>query len=219
MSTEQRVLLVGAGGHARVCIEALLDHAGATVLGAVSADGSGLDDLGVPMLGTEEDLDDIVDRHDVTSICVAIGSNAARRRVGESLGERGYPLASAISGAATISRTARLAPGVQLIAGAVVNAATSLGTGTIINTNASVDHDCSVGDYVHVAPGVAIGGNVTIGDRAFVGIGSRVLPGLVVGADAVVGGGAVVIRDVPPGAVVVGNPARGIDGGDVRGAR
>lgn len=202
------MLLVGAGGHARVCIEALLDHAANVVVGAVSADGAGLDDLGVPMLGTELDIDGLVEQFDVTAICVAIGDNAARQRVGESLADGGHSLASAVSRSAVVSRTAELGPGIQLIAGSVVNAATRLGVGTIVNTNASVDHDCAVGEYVHIAPGVAIGGGATIGDRAFLGIGSRVLPGLTVGADAVVGGGGVVIRDVPPLAVVVGNPAR-----------
>ncbi|MDX2379956.1 MAG: acetyltransferase [Acidimicrobiia bacterium] len=208
-STEKRVLLVGAGGHARVCIEAFIDR-GTTVVGAVSADGTGLVDLGVPMLGTEHDVDAIVEQHGVTSICVPIGMNTARQRVCSSLLDAGYELASAVSGSAVISRTAVLDPGVQLIAGCVVNAATTIGTGTIVNTNASVDHDCSVGDYVHIAPGVAIGGAATIGDRAFVGIGARVLPGISIGPDAVVGGGAVVIRDVAAGSTVVGNPARGL---------
>jgi UDP-perosamine 4-acetyltransferase len=207
--TEQRVLLVGAGGHARVCIEAFVDQ-DITVVGAVSADGTGLDDLGVPMLGREDDVDRIAARLEVTGICVASGANDVRRRLGSSLLAAGHALATAVSGSAVVSRTAELAPGAQLIAGAVVNAATTIGTGTIVNTNASVDHDCAVGDYVHIAPGVAIGGTVTIGDRAFLGIGSRVLPGRSIGADAVVGAGAVVIRDVPSGVVVVGNPARDI---------
>lgn len=193
-----------------MCIEAFGDQ-GITIVGAVSADGSGLDDLGVPMLGTEDDVDTIAEDHGVTGICIAIGANDVRRCVGSSLVGAGHALASAISGSAVVSRTAVLAPGVQLVAGAVVNAATTIGTGTIVNTNASVDHDCSVGDYVHIAPGVAIGGTVTIGDRAFVGLGARVLPGLTIGADAVVGGGAIVIRDVPAGVTVVGNPAVDIE--------
>jgi acetyltransferase-like isoleucine patch superfamily enzyme len=47
-----------------------------------------------------------------------------------------------------------------------------------------------------------------VGEGAFVGIGSCVVPGVTIGAWAIVGAGAVVIRDVPPGATVVGNPAR-----------
>jgi acetyltransferase-like isoleucine patch superfamily enzyme len=47
-----------------------------------------------------------------------------------------------------------------------------------------------------------------IGARARIGANATILPGVVVGPDALVGAGAVVTRDVPDGAVVVGNPAR-----------
>ncbi|UUW91689.1 sugar O-acetyltransferase [Nocardioides sp. WV_118_6] len=49
---------------------------------------------------------------------------------------------------------------------------------------------------------------ITLGSNAWLGGGVIVLPGVTVGADAVVGAGSVVTRDVAPGAVVVGNPAR-----------
>jgi acetyltransferase-like isoleucine patch superfamily enzyme len=47
-----------------------------------------------------------------------------------------------------------------------------------------------------------------IGKRAKIGANSTLLPGVVVGDDALVGAGSVVVKDVPAGAVVVGNPAR-----------
>ena len=45
-------------------------------------------------------------------------------------------------------------------------------------------------------------------DRAAIGTGAVILGGVRIGAGALVGAGAVVTRDVPPGAVVVGSPAR-----------
>jgi maltose O-acetyltransferase len=67
-------------------------------------------------------------------------------------------------------------------------------------------HDASSGKRlgaVWVAP-------VTIGKRVFIGADSLVLPGVTVGDDAVVAAGAVVTRDVPPGTIVAGVPARPI---------
>ena len=44
--------------------------------------------------------------------------------------------------------------------------------------------------------------------RSKIGANATLLPGVVIGADALVGAGSVVVRDVPDGAIVAGNPAR-----------
>lgn len=204
-------MLLGAGGHARVVLEVLLADPTMEVIGAASDDGSGIDGLGVPMLGTTEDLASLATGHRLDAACVAIGDNAARVRVSDRwTTETGLPLASGVSPHAVVSSTARVGDGTVVFPGAVVNPATTLGRGVIVNTNASIDHDGHVGDFVHVAPGCAVAGGVTIGDRAFLGIGAVVTPGVTIGADAVVGAGAVVVDDVPAGTTVVGVPARPI---------
>jgi sugar O-acyltransferase (sialic acid O-acetyltransferase NeuD family) len=81
------------------------------------------------------------------------------------------------------------------------------------NLYSYVEHDCVIGDYVTFAPGVMCNGNVVVEDHAYIGAGAVIKQGqpgkpLVIGRGAVVGMGAVVTRSVPPGATVVGNPAR-----------
>lgn len=51
-------------------------------------------------------------------------------------------------------------------------------------------------------------GKVHIKENCFIGGGSLILPGVTVGPNAIVGAGAVVFEDVPPYAIVAGNPAR-----------
>ena len=56
--------------------------------------------------------------------------------------------------------------------------------------------------------GRELGFPITIGERVWLGGGVIVGPGVTIGDDVVVGSGAVVIHDLPPGVVAVGNPAR-----------
>lgn len=110
---------------------------------------------------------------------------------------------------------------VELGAGAILSPFVTLTSNIRIgqhfhaNLYSYVEHDCVIGDFVTFAPGVKCNGNVVIEDHAYIGAGAMIKQGrpgqpLVIGRGAVVGMGAVVTKSVPPGATVVGNPARSL---------
>lgn len=137
-----------------------------------------------------------------------IGDNAVRRSVSERLHRMGHVAEMLRHPDAIVAKSAVLGAGSMVMARAVVNTEARVGAGCLLNTGCVVEHHCELQDFVHLAPGVLLGGSVRVGENAFLGLGAVVLPNLEIGHGAVVGAGAVVIRDVPPGAVVAGNPAR-----------
>lgn len=87
-------------------------------------------------------------------------------------------------------------------------AVTRLGDDGFIMNQVYVAHDCCLGSHVTMASGARLAGHVVVQDRANLGMGALVHQRRVVGAGAMVGMGSVVTRDIPPWALVMGNPAR-----------
>jgi sugar O-acyltransferase (sialic acid O-acetyltransferase NeuD family) len=199
-------VVVGAGGHARVVMDALLcsaDIQNSYVFVDDDVALHGVVMLGVAVLGSVTQWV----QHG-TCFHVAVGTNRTREMLFCRLvGVGGVPFA-VTHPAACVSKFAHVSEGSFVAARAVIAPASVIGTGVIINHSAVVDHDCTVGDFSHVAPGATLAGGVVLGRGVLIGAGARVLPGITIGEDAVIGAGAVVTADVPPHAKVVGVPGR-----------
>lgn len=117
---------------------------------------------------------------------------------------------------AVIREGARLGDHCVIMMGAVVNIAAVIGARTMIDMNAVLGARAIVGRDCHVGAGAVIAGvleppsakPVRIGDNVLVGANAVVLEGVKVGRGSVVAAGAVVVKDVPPGVVVAGVPAK-----------
>jgi UDP-perosamine 4-acetyltransferase len=201
------VVLLGAGGHAKVVIEILEETGDFEIVGCLSPTAQESTLLGYPILGGD-DLLPALFQQGVRHAFVAVGANAARRRLAQKVRESGFDLASAICPRALVSPRARLGRGVAVMPGAVINVDTVVGEGAIVNTAAVLDHDDFIGAFAHVAPGASLAGSVTAQEGAFLGTGCSVIPGIIIGTWTVVGAGAVVIRDLPADVTAVGVPAR-----------
>jgi UDP-N-acetylbacillosamine N-acetyltransferase len=203
------IVVVGAGGHARVVADVIRLTGTFNIYGFVdqgaarNAEGF----AGARIIGGDEDLDDVLGSG-VAHAAVAVGDNEARMRIGEDLLRRGFQLPVLIHPTAVIAGDVMMGKGTLICAGAIINPASKIGRFAIINTAASVDHDCHISDATHIAPGAHLGGHVAVGERTLIGLGASIKPGLHIGARVTIGVGSAVVKDVADGATVIGVPAR-----------
>jgi acetyltransferase EpsM len=202
----KKLIIYGSGGHGKVIADAA-EKAGLTVEGWIdNTKSKGAMVHGYPVLGDDDDIERIVqsDRQFV----IAIGDNAARERLSKVFSGYGAEFACIMHPSAIIARGVEIPEGSVVCALAVINPGAVIGVHAIINTGAIIEHDCFVGDFAHIASGVAMGGHVKIGAGTLVGTNATILTRLTVGKKCVVGAGAVVVRVVPDGTTLKGNPAK-----------
>lgn len=109
---------------------------------------------------------------------------------------------------ASVSRLARLGRGVVVFQHATITSNVTLGDHVLILPNTVVSHDDVIGDYTCIAGGACISGGVTVGRACYIGTNAAIIGHVTIGNGSLVGMGSVVLEDVPPNSVVVGNPAR-----------
>lgn len=212
MSTTARPLvLLGAGGHARV-LAALVQAVRHSMLGVcdprLAADGvTRWENLDV--LGDDRAIHSM--SPDRVALVLGIGQLATgnlRQRIYIAWRARGYDFPVLVHPSAWIAPGVVLGEGVQVMAGVVVQPGCEIGENSIINTQSSIDHDCRIGCNVHVAPGATLCGSVTVEEGAFIGAGATLIQGVVVGKGAVVGAGTTLLRNLKPKATIIGSESR-----------
>lgn len=204
----KKMIIVGAGGHAKVVIDAfLLTNNQANI--QIFDDNFQLEGkliYGAFSIKAPINLNPLPE--DGAFIHVAIGNNKVRRMLLEKAANLGYELKTIHHPFASAALGVEIKKGTFVAAYSIVGPDSTIGVGVIVNHGAIIDHDCEVGDYTHIAPNVTLGGGVIIGRGCLVGSGSVVLPGKKIGNNVIIGAGAVVTKDIPNDQVVLGNPAR-----------
>lgn len=204
-----RMIIYGAGGLGAEALEIVRRAGRHEVCAFLDADprrhGATVD--GVVVAGGPEQLPELR-AAGVRSLLVAVGANRVRAELAARFAADGFELISAIHPTAALAASVLCAAHVIVGARASICVHAQIAAHAVISTGAIIEHDNVIETAAFVEPAARLAGGVRVGAGARVGIGACVIPGRTIGADAIVAPGAVVIRDVPAGAVVAGAPAR-----------
>ena len=201
MPTE--ILIIGAGGHSKVVLEALQLSKPEVNLIVVDDDKSKVGQLifgRVPVVSLDKGPQSHMLYH------VAIGDNRIRKKCSLEAQKEGKKPVTIFHPDASISVTSKISEGCFVAAKAVIAAESEIGKDCIINHGAVIDHDCKVAAYTHIAPNVTLGGGVIVGEECLVGAGATILPKIKIGNQVVIGAGAVITCDVLDNQIMVGVP-------------
>ncbi|MGL5579115.1 MAG: acetyltransferase [Fusobacteriaceae bacterium] len=172
----EKVILIGAGGHARVLLDAALHDKNIEIVGFLD-DGDIDEILGVKKLGNTSEIEKFRNY----KFHIAIGNNSLREQLGAEIGPE--KLVTIVHPTAYISRDVQIGRGCYIGANAVINSKAILEDMVIVNTKSVVEHDCILKKVAHLSYGVLLGSSVRVDEKVYIEMGSVVQRGIKVERD------------------------------------
>lgn len=205
-----RSIIIGAGTYGEVYLT-YLQEAGIEIIGFIDDDSrfSGSVVNGIPVIGTMNELSELIIQYRIEAAYCPIGDNRKRVKFLDKARNLNLAIPNYIHPSVMISPNVKIGKGVYILLGSMIMPHTVISDYTMISMNVKIAHHSLLDKGNFLSMGVCVGASIHMKPYVYVGIGAVIVTGIhEVGSDSLVGAGAIVIRDVDDGSVVAGNPAR-----------
>lgn len=202
-------VLIGAGGHARVLVNALLQKN--MEVSTIVAPNKPINDHSNKRW-LKSDAEALKLDPEEVFLINGVGSTGDTRKRSEIYSfykKNGFEFQTVVHNKSTLEIShSGLSEGVQVLAGAFVNINSDIGENCVLNSNVHIEHDVTVEKNCFIACSSTICGGCHIGEHVHIGPGVVVTHGITIGHGSVIAAGAVVVSNVPPYSLMMGVPAR-----------
>lgn len=196
------VVVLGGGGHAKMCIDVLKQMGTFKIAGIV--DGHlpiGSDVLGIPVISRDDDTSLVkLMESGLRWIVNGVGSVTKpelRQTIFRRIKKLGLSVPTIIHPKAIVEPSVKLGEGCQIMMGANVGSSAVIGDNSIVNSGSVVSHDCTLSENTHIAPGAILAGGISIGENSVVGMGVTVYLGISIGDNVIIPNGEHVFKNIP----------------------
>jgi len=204
---KEKLILIGAGGHARASIEVIERTERFNIFGLIGLTNEvGSSQLGYNVIGTDDEIALFLDGCRNAIITMGhINSPDKRIALYEKALSIGFKFPTIVSPNSVIARDSVIGPGTLVMNSAIVGASVRIGSNSILNSGAMVEHDSIIHDHTHISTKATVNGGVTIGSGCFIGSGSVIKEGVTIGDNSIVGMGQVVRHNIEKNTKYVGD--------------
>lgn len=206
----ENIVIIGSSGHSKVIIDIIESANELKIIGLCDQSRTGEDTQGYKVLGKQEDLPELIRKHTIHGVIVAIGDNFIRSKVSAFIKKicPNLRFVSAIHPNASIGRDVKIGKGSVVMSGVIINSNSVVGESCILNTASSLDHDSNLEDFASLSPGVRTGGNCRIGKLSAIGIGATLIHNINIGEETIIGAGSTVLTNIESLVIAYGSPAK-----------
>lgn len=171
---KEEIILIGGGGHCNSCIDVIETENKYRIEGIIDvAEKLGQKLLGYPIIGTDDDLENLANKYPNFLITIGHLNNPETRiKLFDTLRKLSVTLPVIISPHAYVSKHSTIGAGTIVMHNSLINANVTIGSNCIINSNSLVEHDAIIDDHCHISTAAVINGGVKVGTGTFYGSGA-----------------------------------------------
>lgn len=189
----KNLIIIGAGGHGKVCAEIAKDMGQwDEIFFLDDSYPKNKNCLDFKIIGTTKDYH----LYNKVDFFVAIGDNKVRAEFLDILIENKLKIVTLIHPTAYISKYTKVDIGTSIHQFSIINTGSVIGKGCIINTAVIVEHENLIDNYVHLSPNVSLGGQVKIGKFSWIGICATVINNVSIVENVIIGANTLVIKNI-----------------------